>query len=504
MRILFINQFFWPDAAATGQFLEDLVRHLAAQGHQVTVISSANQYASAPPDSPPPPARILRVRGVPFARSTAGRALSYASFYWGSMWRALRTPRPDLIVTMTTPPMLSAIGMLLQTLRGARHFIWEMDLFPDALVSLGAMRQGSCAERAMGWLTDLSRRRSDGVIALGPCMQERLLRRGIPAGRIHVADNWADSAEITPQPFHHGDELRLLYSGNLGLSHDIVTIAQAMEALAGDTRFRFCFAGGGARRQELERICHRQGLAQVSFLPYARRGDLSSSLARADIGLVTVRDECVGTVVPSKVYGLLAAGRPILFIGPPGASAARLIARHRCGWQVDCGDVAGLVRLLRQLQTGRRQVRAAGLLGRRAFLRHYDRSAGLARIAAILGVPHAVPPAREGVALALRPDDGGAGDSPAQGCPKARPTAAPRIWCDRPVLGTAPQAVAAPGVPSADPAAAPQALADPSRGALWSRQGAPPAVAAPGVPSRDPAVPQPAPGPSAAGELVST
>lgn len=399
MRILFINQFFWPDAAATGQFLEDLVRHLAAAGHEVTVICSANRYAAASPDTPAPPARILRVRGVPFARSIAGRALSYASFYAGSLWRALRTARPDLVVSMTTPPALSVIGMLLQRMRGARHFIWEMDLFPDALVSLGAMRQGSLAERAMGWLIDLSRRRSDGVIALGPCMQERLLRRGIPAERIHIADNWADSAEITAEPLHEGDDLQVLYSGNLGLSHDIGTIAGAMEALDGDACFGFRFAGGGARRSELERLCREKRLEQVSFLPYARRGDLSASLAAADVGLVTVREECSGTVVPSKVYGLLAAGRPILFIGPPSASAARLIEEHRCGWQVECGDVEGLVRLLRELQRNRRRVRAAGLRGRRAFLRYYDREAGLARIAGILGV-------RGGAASELRGEAG--------------------------------------------------------------------------------------------------
>lgn len=387
MRIVFINQFFWPDAAATGQFLEDLVRHLSADGHDLTVICSANRYATASPETPPPHARILRVRGVPFARSVLGRALSYACFYWGSVWRALRMPRQDVVVTMTTPPMLSVIGMLLQTLRGTRHFIWEMDLFPDALVSLGAMREGSLAERAMGWLIDLSRRRSDRVIALGPCMRERLLRRGIPADRIRVAGNWADSAEITAEPFAHREELEVLYSGNLGLSHDIATIAGAIEQLNADARFRFRFAGGGARRPELERICRQKRLAQVTFVPYARRGGLSASLAAADIGLVTVRDECVGTVVPSKVYGLLAAGRPILFIGPPSATAARLIEEHRCGWQVDCGDVQGLVLLLRDLQYHRRRVRAAGLLGRRAFLRHYDRPKGLARIAAILGVP---------------------------------------------------------------------------------------------------------------------
>jgi len=384
MRILFINQFFWPDAAATGQFLEDAVRHLAARGHEVTVICSHSRYAGVEPTTAAPPARILRVRGVPFKRSFVGRALSYASFYVGAMWLALRAPRPDVIVTMTTPPMLSVLGLLVQKLRGARHYIWEMDLFPDALVSLGALREGSLVERAMGAVIDLTRRRADGVIALGPCMRERLLRRGIPAGRVHIADNWADGAEIEPAALPDREELSVLYSGNLGLSHDVATIAAAMERLDADPRFLFSFAGGGARRKELERLCREKNLARVQFLPYASRGDLAASLAAADIGLVTIRNECVGTVVPSKVYGLLAAGRPILFIGPRHASAGRIVLEHRCGWQVDCGEVERLVELLRDLCQDRRRVREAGARARSAFERCYNLPDGVARIAAIL------------------------------------------------------------------------------------------------------------------------
>src|SRR5205807_2290612 len=121
VKILFINQFFWPDAAATGQFLEDLVRHLDGLGHEVTVICSGNRYAEAVPETDAPPARIVRVRGIPFARSVAARGLSYLTFFAGAALAALREPRPDLVVTMTTPPLLSIIGEALRMLRGTRH-----------------------------------------------------------------------------------------------------------------------------------------------------------------------------------------------------------------------------------------------------------------------------------------------------------------------------------------------------------------------------------------------
>jgi glycosyltransferase involved in cell wall biosynthesis len=320
-----------------------------------------------------------------------GRARSYLSFFAGSFWRAMRLERPDLVVTMTTPPLLSTIGLALQRLRGVRHCIWEMDLFPDALVSLKAMRAGSMADRAMGVIADYARRRSDGVLALGPCMEERLLRRGIPAGKIHIADNWADGEEIQPRPFPGGEDLHVLYSGNLGLSHDIETILGAMQSLDGDRRFRFSFAGGGARRKELEQLCDEKAVGNARFLPYASREDVPASLGSADIGLVSVRDVCVGTVVPSKVYGLLAAGRPILFIGPRNASAAQIVEKHRCGWQVECGDAAGLTALLKHLQANRREIEAAGARAREAFERHYDIRIGVAKIAGFIGAAQAAP-----------------------------------------------------------------------------------------------------------------
>jgi colanic acid biosynthesis glycosyl transferase WcaI len=386
VKVMFINQFFWPDAAPTGQLLEDLVRHLSALGCEVTVIASGNRYADAAPLSEAPPAHIVRVRGIPFARSVAARGLSYLSFFAGAFWKALRAPRPDLVVTMTTPPLLSVIGETLRRFRGSRHFIWEMDLFPDALVSLGAMREGSWAHRLLGCIADHCRRQSDGIIALGSCMRERLLKRGIPAERIHVAENWADGQEIRSEPPRDRKELHVLYSGNLGLSHDIQTIAGAMESLDGDGRFRFSFAGGGAGRTELEAYCRGKRIGNVAFPPYARRSDVSASLGNADLGLVTLKAECVGTVVPSKVYGLMASGRPILFIGPRHASAARLIEQHRCGWQVECGNTPALIALLRELHLDRSAMAAAGARARLAFERDYDLRIGVARIAGILGL----------------------------------------------------------------------------------------------------------------------
>lgn len=387
MRILIANQFFWPDVAATGQYLCDLARHLSAEGHEVTVICSGGSYAEAGRDAGEPPlVRILRVPGLPYRRGALARFISYLTFFAGALWYEFRVPRPDMVVTMTTPPLLSVTGTIMKAIRGTRHYIWEMDVFPDALVTLGALPERGPAARLLGWIQDCSRRRSDGVIVLGPCMRARLLARGTPAHLVHVAENWADGSAISPRPNRRCGPLNVFYSGNLGLAHDVDTIAWAMHHFRNDARFLFTFAGGGVGRTRLEQFCAAEGIGNARFLPYASRRDMDEHLAQADIGLVTELPACIGTVVPSKVYGLMAAGRPLLFIGPKEATPGLLIQRFHCGWQIDPGDLPALIALLEWLSVRRESAWAHGRRARAAFDRNYDLMHGVCRVAAALGL----------------------------------------------------------------------------------------------------------------------
>lgn len=387
MRILTINQFFWPDVAPTGQLLCDLARHLTAEGHEVTVICSGGSYTPAGQYAgDPPPVRILRVPGLPYRRGAMARFFSYLTFFGGALWYSFRVPRPDVVLTMTTPPLLAIAGTLLKMIRGTRHYIWEMDVFPDALVSLGALTERGLTARFLGWIQDWSRRHSDGVIVLGPCMQARLLARGTPAHLLHVAENWADGRAISPRPMRRSGPLHVFYSGNLGLAHDIDTIAGGMRHFRNDPRFLFTFAGGGVGRARLERFCAEEGIANARFGPYASLAGMDEHLAEADIGLVTELPACIGTVVPSKVYGLMAAGRPLLFIGPKQATPGLLIERFQCGWQIDPGDQPALIALLEWLSANREAAWTHGQNARAALDHHYDVSHGVSRVTAALGL----------------------------------------------------------------------------------------------------------------------
>jgi colanic acid biosynthesis glycosyl transferase WcaI len=385
MKIFLLNQFFWPDSAATSQLLTDLARGLEERGHQVYAICAGGAYAIKDV-SDPPPVKIHRVKTVPFVRGPLGRVLSYVSFFLTAAWRGLTLPKQDLVITLTTPPLLSLSGSLIKTFRGSRHFIWEMDVYPDVAVDLQYIKPHGLLERVTGFLSDYSRRKADGILALGACMRQRLLKRGIDGAKIHIAENWADGRLIRPLPRPtENTALTFLYSGNLGLAHDVDTIFQAMKNFKHDARFRFVFAGSGQLRKQLEIACRAEHIETAEFRPYSQRASLSQSLASGDIGLVTQREACLGSVVPSKVYGLLAAARPILYIGPAASTVGEMIRRLRCGWQVECNDSAGLTGLLEYLAGHPAQVEAAGQRARQAFLDHYDLPLGVARICTLIG-----------------------------------------------------------------------------------------------------------------------
>ena len=203
--------------------------------------------------------------------------------------------------------------------------------------------------------------------------------------KIVVVHNWADSQQIAVAPRRDDHSvLQVVYSGNLGLAHDLDTVTGAMLALRDDARFNFTFIGGGSRRAELTSFIKAHNIQHVRVQPYVARADLGETLGLGDIGLVTQRDDCCGSVVPSKIYGLMAAGRPVLFIGPAAATPARIIQEHSCGWRIACGDTAALVQLLSHLVDHPEELALAGSKARHALETNYDRTLGTSRIIAVL------------------------------------------------------------------------------------------------------------------------
>jgi colanic acid biosynthesis glycosyl transferase WcaI len=358
MRIVLLNQYYAPDEAATAQMLADLGASLAAAGHQVTAVCCDRSYAQPrrrySRHETIDGVRVDRVRTTPFGRkSRLGRLTDYATFVLGAARRLLFGPRPDVIVALTTPPMIATVAMIVRRIRGSRIAFWSMDVYPDLAFELGVLERNSRLGRL---LTAVSRRvlqSADVVIALGESMADRLRKLG--AKRVEVIHNWADESVIVPRTaidrparIEWGWQLRLviLYSGNLGLAHEFDTVLAAAEKLAtAIPNVLFAFVGVGPRLAEVKRAA--RDLPNVEFREYVERSRLGDTLTAADIHLVTLRPNMPGLLVPSKIYGILAAGRPTIYIGPPDGEIADILREGRCGSTVPNGDVDGLVTTIR-------------------------------------------------------------------------------------------------------------------------------------------------------------
>lgn len=381
MKVLIINQFFWPDHSAVAQLAGDLAEDLAAAGHQVTVLCSRGSYlggATLPARDHWRGVTVRRVRSSGFGkRRLLGRLADYLTFLGMALLAGLLLPRQDVVVATSSPPFLPVVGAVLRWLRGSRLVLWLQDVYPELAVSFGLARAGTAGVRLAMAVARGLYRHSDAVVVLGTAMAQHVRRAGGPSVRVHVIPNWADGSLIRPVS-HQANAFRreiglegkrvVLYSGNMGRAHDLATLLGAARSLQAEADLVFVFIGDGARRPEVEAAA--RDIKSIRLLPYQDRTKLSESLSAGDVHVVTQQSLTLGLMEPSKLYGVLAAGRPTLFIGPLDSEAAATIRQEQVGEVVACGDVEGAVRALQRLLG---DASAMGSRAREAFLRSYDR-----------------------------------------------------------------------------------------------------------------------------------
>ncbi len=361
-RLLFVNQYAFPDEAATAQMLGDLVTAAGRIGHSCRVVTSDRSYRDGTVRYPRRErwngTDVTRVRATAFDRiSKAGRVVNWASFLGGAGARLLAGFRPDVIVGMSTPALLGALAVAGGRLRGVRSAYWAMDVYPDLAFELGVMRREGIAGRLFSKVSRWTLRSADLVIALGETMAERL--RALGARKVVTVHNWADGEAIRPTPLGESrcrtergwdGKFVILYSGNLGLAHEFETVLRAAELLRKEKDVLFAFVGDGPRRAEVESEVRSRGLTNVAFHPPVPRSGLGDALAAGDVHLVTLRPRMPGLLVPSKIYGILAAGRPTLYVGPNEGEVFDIVTRGDCGFFVENGDAGGLAEAIRRLR----------------------------------------------------------------------------------------------------------------------------------------------------------
>ena len=389
MKIVFVNRFFHPDLAPTGQYAADVAFDLAAAGHEVHAVTSRLAYDGGGPGY----AAQETVRGVQVRRvwttrfgrgSLTGRAMDYASFYFSALFAlAGMLRRCDIVVAKTDPPLISVVAAFAALLRGARLVNWLQDVFPETAARSGmrllAGPLGAIARVKRDW----SVRRAVVNVVLGERMAAQVARL-VPGARLRVVPNWADGTAIRPMAPESsalrrewGCEGKFVvgYSGNLGRVHDCETLLAAARLLAAERELVFSFTGGGFHFARLREAAP----ANVAVRGYVPEELLGESLAACDVHLVTLLPAFEGLIVPSKFYAAAAAGRTVLFIGDPDGEIARAIAAHGCGVSVAAGDAAGLAAAIRDLRAAPDKLRAMGARARAAFEREWDQPIALAR-----------------------------------------------------------------------------------------------------------------------------
>jgi colanic acid biosynthesis glycosyl transferase WcaI len=387
-RLIFVNRFFHPDHSATSQISSDLAFHLADGGFHVEVVTSRQIYDDAsrvlPGNESVRGVRVHRVWATRFGRGQLlRRAVDYLTFYLSATAKLTTLADSDtVVIAETDPPLLSVPCALVTMLKRSVLVNWTQDLFPEVAESLRVPGIALVAPM-LRWLRDLSLKRARTNVVLGEGMAARLRGRGVAPYKIEVIHNWSPAETGAATAASADNPLRtewnldgkfvVGYSGNFGRAHDFATVLDAAAMLRDLPHVHFLFVGAGAQRAWVEERAKELGLTNVTFQPYQPLERLAMSLSVPDLHLVSLKPELEGLIVPSKFYSILAAGRPVLFVGDPQSEMAKRIDGEGCGRTFTLGANAELASAIRELGCDPGQIAKMGDGSRRLWARHFQR-----------------------------------------------------------------------------------------------------------------------------------
>ncbi len=396
LHIAFFNRSFYPDTAATGQLLTELCEGLVENhGCQVSVVSGVPLYRPVAEG-----ARswerslvqreryhgidVLRARGTRFSkRRFIGRFSNYITYFLSACYAGLRLDYPDVVVALTDPPIIGLAACLASRRFGVPLVMSYRDIFPEVARLLEDF-QSETVNRILQAVNCFLVQRAERVVALGETMREKLiLGKGADPGRVVVIPDWADCSEIRPGPkrnpfsLAHGltDKFVVMHSGNIGLSQGIEVLVQTAMLLKEFSDIRLVLVGDGVKRQVIEEGVRVKGLKNVLFLPYQQKEKLGESFAAADLFVVSLKKGLAGYIVPSKLYGILAAGRPYVAAVEESSEIAAITRKYGCGLVTEPGDANGLAQNILRLYRDRPLAERLGENARKAGL-HFDRTLG--------------------------------------------------------------------------------------------------------------------------------
>jgi len=375
MKVLLLNQCFWPDVVATAQQLTDLAAGLIERGHDVTVVCSDRGYDDQglrfPRRERWNKVRIIRVRSIrAHKKSRLRRALNFASFSIACAFRLAILPRQDAVVALTSPPLISWLASWFVRLKGGRMIFWVMDLNPDEAIAAGWLKPESLTAKLLRVLLRSSLRRADKIVVLDRFVKQRIGIEGIPEEKIDVIPPWshdesvrfdAEGREAFRRAHNLASKFVVMYAGNHSPCHPLDTVLQAAQELRARDDIVFVFAGGGSEQHKVREFARVNDLTNVLCLPYQPIEKLSALLSAADLHVVVMGARFLGIVHPSKIYNILAIGSPFLYIGPAESHLGDIIERlsdSSGAFHARFGEVHSVTRLIVDRAEGLRTRRA--------------------------------------------------------------------------------------------------------------------------------------------------
>ena len=392
-RILVLNQYYWPGVEATAHLLTELCEALA-EDYDVEVITGVlHGHEDEPRQIEHNGVRVTRVASTSYERSALGRrAVNYFSYLGSALSHALSGPHPDLVVCMTDPPIIGDLGVVVGRRVGAPVLVISQDVFPEIATELHRLRNPAVIG-VLGTLVGAYLRRADRIVAIGETMRQRLEEKGAPPERLRVIPNWVDTRAITPQPRDNPWAARhdlvapfvVMHSGNVGHAQDLDSLVRAATFLRDRDDLKIVIAGFGARHVEMVALAARLEVDDtVQFLPYQKRERLPLSLSSADVHVVGLAKGLAGYVVPSRLYGILAAGRPVIVAAEDESETARLVREISCGVVVPPARPELLARTIREAADGAFELDEMGRRGRAYVEEEADRVVAMERYRALV------------------------------------------------------------------------------------------------------------------------
>ncbi|MDB4442855.1 glycosyltransferase family 4 protein [bacterium] len=385
MKVTLISQYFYPEMISTGHILTELLVEIRKKGVAASVICAQPSYYSAEKY----PVRIKfhgidieRTQNTQFDKNTLkGKIYNSATFLLHSLILSLKINRHGSVMLVTNPPYLGILGPILSRIKKVSFLLIIHDLYPQIAVNMGFLGHRSLLTLLWRKINRWIYCKASFVIVLG--RDTKILisdqMRKDDQQKIVYIPNWADSSLIEPveskkNPFIKELGLKnkfiVQYSGNMGITHDMETIIQAAAALKDDDEIHFLLIGGGGKLEKVKRMALDYELQNISFLPYQPRENLRYSLSASDVSLISLESAANGLSVPSKLYGIMASGRPIIAIVSESSEVAIAIKEAKCGMLTPPKDVIKLVNAITWM---RDNVSCRHEMGNRAYQAFLDK-----------------------------------------------------------------------------------------------------------------------------------